>query len=473
MCYLNNNKAANQARADAARKRLNADDDMEMSVWKKDDQPDEQDGDQDEAEGGDVALARVRVDGYIQVQIQKATTAKDAIDARFKEVAPDISTHFPDQAENIAKLSAEIATKHQAAVIYLGTVVKRLTDQRPVLKKAAKIGEINRVKTAAKVVAADMFKQQVKDFNSIMSSFGRAKGAKKRTDEANARKSLLDSGRKAAKVNPSVEEPTYTALMQAVSTWTGEALDEGEINIASSLHEAKLGFRAARNTSGKSDLVDLLGKNPYFKSLSKSCVAHMDQGVTSTTAACTQESKLKTLVAKLKKEFDLACFSTLPTPSQPWAHTLWHLQCVGAETRDAYAGVSHFGCCECRLLVSGEQIVYEMKIGAVPGVSLREKRMNVYQMSAENFAQSFLDKQNVWVGKLRKGDLMIIPSGVIVGVLTPARAVGLRWGVSGDENDTQRVEEVVEALLGNFPELRNPSKGPVNWMDFLKSVSHL
>ena len=468
---MDGDKVSNFARAEAAREAQRVEDDMQATVVAE--QKGSGDANQGEAdkEGSGTEVERVRIEGMVQLELARLATLRKAVQDKHLAVAPDVATFFPDQTDNVQKLVDNLATLSAGAEAHLEGIKAKLSAHREELKKATTNKQLNSIKTSLKLTSAESAKGPTKLFNAEMSAFGRAKGAQKRSVEADARKEALDSGRKKQKpAEIAAASPTWTALTTAFETLhvpdEGDSIDE--FNLASSIHEGKLGFRAAKNVSKTRDVLQMLGKTPYYKTLAKNVTDHLNSGVTSSAANCTQEAKLKGLVTKLKKEFDVAAFSTLSTPKLPWAQLLWNIQCFGAEERDCYVGVNHMATCECRILVSGEQIIFGQKAASVSGETLREKRMNLYQTTAEAFCVLSKDP-SCFVTKLSKGDLYVIPSGFICVVATLERAIGLRWSVSGDDNDTHRVSIMVDAALEAFPELKAPAKGWCHWKDFLKS----
>ena len=63
----------------------------------------------------------------------------------------------------------------------------------------------------------------------------------------------------------------------------------------------------------------------------------------------------------------------------------------------------------------------------------------------------------------------VIPSGyVVISVSRGARF--LRWGVSGDANDTSRVLLMAEQVLESFPEFKNASNPLGPFAEFLPTV---
>ena len=67
------------------------------------------------------------------------------------------------------------------------------------------------------------------------------------------------------------------------------------------------------------------------------------------------------------------------------------------------------------------------------------------------------------------GRLVMIPSDVLITTITVDTAVGLRWAVSGDAVEGDRVQQSLEQALDSFPELKQPARGYMQWLEYLRT----
>ena len=104
----------------------------------------------------------------------------------------------------------------------------------------------------------------------------------------------------------------------------------------------------------------------------------------------------------------------------------------------------------------------------IPG-DLRAKRATLQGASADQMAAWIAAGQGFAV-KLVPGKLLLIPSGFIIGMCASKDYEGLRWAVSSDEQDSDRVKRSLTVLLEAFPELQHPSKGKLQLRNYLDTM---
>ena len=63
----------------------------------------------------------------------------------------------------------------------------------------------------------------------------------------------------------------------------------------------------------------------------------------------------------------------------------------------------------------------------------------------------------------------VVPSGFARVFVTVGGMMGLRWNIASDEADTARVKTAVREMLLSFPELKQPSHGYVQFLDFIEA----
>ena len=65
------------------------------------------------------------------------------------------------------------------------------------------------------------------------------------------------------------------------------------------------------------------------------------------------------------------------------------------------------------------------------------------------------------------GKVLLIPSGHIVVFAALGATHGVRWSVSADDSDTERVRMSMESITNAFSELAQPRNPHAKWLEFL------
>ena len=120
---------------------------------------------------------------------------------------------------------------------------------------------------------------------------------------------------------------------------------------------------------------------------------------------------------------------------------------------------------EARMLLDGSMHVCGVKPDHVPGQNLSGKRQWILDASQEDITA--IAKKG-WCHELLPGNVLAIPSGFWVITTALNAGYGLRWSVSSDANDTNRVSSMLSGALASFPELSGDNLG---WVQFLRFLS--
>jgi hypothetical protein len=196
----------------------------------------------------------------------------------------------------------------------------------------------------------------------------------------------------------------------------------------------------------------------------KDIQAHMRQRAAAWSAYHLQEApKRKKLQKELRAALDPICFTTEVLPQADWTHQVYAPQLFGMGAGHLHVGFAHFACIEARLLTSGSECVLGFPYEVVPGKTLREKRQHLYQSTAETLKG--LLATSGFVVKHDNTSLLMLPTGF----LYVMRSEGVRWSISADRADRERVKSAMDAMLTSFPELKNASLGMQQWLDFLRA----
>ena len=89
----------------------------------------------------------------------------------------------------------------------------------------------------------------------------------------------------------------------------------------------------------------------------------------------------------------------------------------------------------------------------------------LHNASAEELHDLVLAKG--WYLTHDSSKLALIPTGVITVTISSDGAMGLRWSLSSDQQDTSRVRRILGMLLESFPEMKNASLGYNSYLQYL------
>ena len=261
---------------------------------------------------------------------------------------------------------------------------------------------------------------------------------------------------------PVAAAPPLWTVLTTVSSHVGDTC-------TNSVHEAKSAMNAAK-TVPVVDLLSLLRPLQATKRAKKDLTAHLRhsaQGVVELRDAPTRR-KLEKI---LRKAFDGALFTTLLLPDLPYAEKVYTPSWFGMAAKFLHVGFAPFAVMEAKFVESGTLVVAGLAYEQVPGASLKEKRRHLFMAQYEEVKA--LLAQGGWVAKVETNECLVVPSGYLTVTCALEPTLGLRWGVSGDTADCDRVQFALTQLLNSFPEMRNASLGHQPFLDFLSSDSEI
>ena len=238
-----------------------------------------------------------------------------------------------------------------------------------------------------------------------------------------------------------------------------------------SLFEAKGGLRVAV-IKGSADTTGDILKMPYIKRGLKDLASHAQLhhghfGVWKMTELPRKRKVVKTI----KEAFDHQVMSTIALPksgdgTETWADLVYDPQLFNMSSMHVNVGFGSFCCMEGRLVLRGSMILMGIATEKVPGASFKEKRKSLY-MSTVDVLKGLLGEGGRLV-KVEAPNLVLIPTGFVV-LETSDECCGLRWAVSGDASDGERVKMQLKELLASFPEMANPSTGYQQFYNYMCS----
>jgi hypothetical protein len=164
--------------------------------------------------------------------------------------------------------------------------------------------------------------------------------------------------------------------------------------------------------------------------------------------------------------FRLPVVHDAPLPVAPWSSKIHGYEFFGATEKWVHIGFAPFCAMECRYLIEGELITIGIDPQRVDGDCLKDMRRILLTMSADKLCAYFM-LHGAWTVTAKAGELVVIPTGVILLQIASASTIGLRWGLASDVNDKLRCLGQLTMLVDDFPELRSATTGYVQFKEFL------
>ena len=242
----------------------------------------------------------------------------------------------------------------------------------------------------------------------------------------------------------------------------------GNKNTTPSLFEAKGGVRgAAVNSKPSKDAIEAIQSQSKSKKALKELAQHLrgqKYGVIPV--------KDLPFSRKLRKEIDAAYDSNVATritlpESANWADKIRLFEFYGSE-RNIAVGMAPMCCIDCRIVLTGSEVILGATPSALQGSDLKEKRKCLYTMTVDQYSK-LIDDGTAFVMVNDGSSLAMLPSGFLYAIASDS-VTGLRWSCGSDEADLLRVRHDLGALLESFQELRLESTGYTQWYKWLQSL---
>ncbi len=97
---------------------------------------------------------------------------------------------------------------------------------------------------------------------------------------------------------------------------------------------------------------------------------------------------------------------------------------------------------------------------------MEEKRRNLSVLTGDGMV-TLIRETGGFVMKPQKNDVVLLPSGFVM-MSASNTCVYDRWVVSGDQDDARRVSSMLESLITEFTETRNPASGHPAFVEYLR-----
>jgi hypothetical protein len=154
-------------------------------------------------------------------------------------------------------------------------------------------------------------------------------------------------------------------------------------------------------------------------------------------------------------------------PDEPWAKDIYGYD-VHVTHKDFLSVMSTNNLViEARVCIEGSTILAGLPFGSVPGSTMADKRTHILQCPYDSLVAAITSKSGFIYKMTVDNHLLVMPSGYMVIEVSQGARV-LRWGMSGDERDTNRVKSMIQSQCDSFPEYNNAScaLGQFNsWLD--------
>ena len=317
---------------------------------------------------------------------------------------------------------------------------------------------------SAKEQLADLGKtfkrDKVKEFNSSMSHFGRTKAANARASKTRRAKAAVAAPRSVEAVEAS---PRFH--LSIVDALHGEDFPQP----GTSLLEAKCGQRVAllRPKPGVDLVADLNLCAPFRAALKVAQKAFAQEALEQQIVQFNEAPKYKRLLKDLRKFYDGQLFTSLPLPQADWAQQLYRVQLFHFGPKFCFAGYNPNCLCEAKAVIAGALFIGCFRVEAVPGKTFRDKRAMLLNASSDQLSVLLKDERSM-LCRVPPGQVLVIPSGFLVVITTEKETYGLRWGISADDSDTERVGQNVVYMMQAYPALAQRAGGVTKqWHDFL------
>ena len=136
------------------------------------------------------------------------------------------------------------------------------------------------------------------------------------------------------------------------------------------------------------------------------------------------------------------------------------------------AGNSVFTTTSCvadaRIYLEGHEYIAGVPYERVTGSTFKEKRDFICNLGVHDLNALLLDAKGFCL-KADAGDekILLLPTGFLM-LFGSCGSQCVRWGVSSDSDDTNRVKYMLSEALNSFPEFRNGKFGAGPFFTFLQ-----
>ena len=425
----------------------------------------------DKASKKSLGLERTQSENALKTNMQKLVDIRDGLaedledcTAKFTAVFGELTGGKLAAKQDLEKAIAELkeALEHNQ--------MSGITQLEGALTRAVNRSDLNKISVEAMLVHKRfLVDKQYKDTKSLIARTKRMlaqedkKGKRQKTAEE-AAEDIADE------VNEAPKAP-FAACLESLA----EA-NTSNINGSTSHHEVKLGVRigklAPRTRAGDQVPVEeMMAKNQMYKSLAKACDTHLAQtGQSSVKNRMKDVAKVKKVFKMFKDSYDQSLLTKLILPDEDWAGEIYGFEVFA--TTGAFSDVMTTMNCtiDARCYVSGNEIAVGIPFSRCPGEDFSQKRAVMLNLTVDALFK-LVQETGGWMCNMKSGEnaLYVIPSGYVVG-FSSRGAKCVRWGISGEDQDTLRVLNMAREITKSFPEMANGSQALGQFMGVLQDM---
>ena len=401
-----------------------------------------------------LGLDKTKLKNEMSVLRQKHTECVAAVKEDSKNLLIEIESSYGDLDDPLCSdLVAEIRQSTREAELELTGDFKLKMDEMTLL-----IDDVNCTGTCKAATAtvrkavSEMKKKTVKKFNVLK---GRTK------------KHLYVVSKRQSPAKPKSEE----ALTVPSCPQAGIVAALEETNVGESLFETKSGIRACRlRLADDMDPAAMMRSNAIVKRNIKMTKASLKTtGFDwAQSSFAPQDPKTKKLLLSLRKLIDTQALTKHILPDEPWACKIHTPDVCELGTSHYRFGATHYASVEARLYLEGKETVMGIKFDAVEGSTWNDKRRTLACYTIDNLKE-LITKADGFVVKAEADTVVIYPSGHIIISTSSVGATYIRWAVSSEQTDSNRVVCILDSLVKEFAEIRMPASGYSQFLEFLRS----
>jgi hypothetical protein len=402
-----------------------------------------------------VNLERVRILAANRATQMKVTQLTEQVGVDVKALLDKCTSLFKGGiSDSINKAKNEFHVLANGVYEEAESAKKELTTIAIAMEKYVTITELRRDRTEGDEIYKALQKGKMKQLRALTTSFKKILTAQERVE------TMQNVAANAVVAPLELAPPIFTMLTVL--------MEKGHVNGSVSFYEAKAGVRAAllAPATGK-DPMCLVSSMPSVKKKWKDLVTHLRTNKSGQSPAF-DGTTIKKVVKALKGAFDPSLFSTLPVGTQEWAPLVYSPVMFGYANHFVQVGFPHMCCMEARMLFDGQETIIGLPYERLPGATLKEKRAMLFSAPMDVLA-SHISGFGGFAIAHDNTQIVVVPTGFVI-ITISTGCIGLRWSMSSDDADTNRVKLGLDKLITSFPEMGNASTGHSQWLAWLSSI---
>lgn len=401
-----------------------------------------------------VPLMKIRFNAKYESMVESIAKRQEAVATSFssaKDSAESMRNTQPeDEGEDggvdpASDLLTELEAHNTSAVTHLELLKTKLVAVHNAAANADNVDVITTASSELKSLMATMNTGPVKHFQNSIRSINALSMQRKR---AGGRVSVASAKKKS--LRDRVKPPLHSILFN---------FEAKSHNISLSVYEAKGGLRAAVSSINSDKQFQAILTHSQVRKCMKTNASGMKTGNSHVSSMITGSALME---KRFRDLMTVSCnselFSRQSLPRAAWAPNVFKFDLQSCDDAYVYFGWTHMGLMESWLVLSGDVTFVGIPHDSVAGSTFRDKRSSIHQIPEPELRN--LINNGGWMVNFTNGlteggcSVLTIPSGFMT-LWGGKDAHMLRWSLSGDERDLQRVKFTLQSLIDGFPELRS------------------